>query len=109
MAGFRKQDLMGLFIDGEIARTIFLLDAGQLRNDCVHAVIQLGTVFGLTGYDQWCSCLIDQDRVHLVHDRVRQPALHTLGRQKHHVVPQIIEPEFAIRAVSDVCGIGVLL
>ncbi len=109
VAGFREQHLVRLFVDGEIARAVFLLDARQVGNDLIHAVVQFGAVFGLAGDDQRRPRLIDQDRVHLVDDRVGQATLHAFGCLEHHVVAQIIESELAIRAIGDVGSIGLLL
>ena len=46
--------------------------------------------------------LVDQNRVHLVDDRVFQRALHHLLQRGLHVVAQVVEAELVVGAVGDV-------
>ena len=57
------------------------------------------------GDDQRRPRFVNQDRVHLVHDRVVMPALHAILDLELHVVAQIVEAEFVVRAVGNVGGI----
>ena len=50
--------------------------------------------------------LVDEDRVHLVDDRVRVLALHPLLEREHHVVAQVVEAELVVGAVGDVGVVG---
>ena len=50
--------------------------------------------------------IVDEDRVDLVDDRIGEPALHPLRTLEHHVVAQIVEPEFVVGAVGNVRAIG---
>ncbi len=50
--------------------------------------------------------LVDEDRVHLVHDRVVVAALHPELGARDHVVAQVVEAELAVGAVRDVGGVG---
>ena len=56
-----------------------------------------------------CAGLVNKDGVHLINDGVVQPALHTVGYFRDHVVAQIIEAELVIRAVGNVAGVSRLL
>ena len=62
----------------------------------------IGFTGGRPGDDERSSCLIDEDRVHLIHDGVVVPALDQLVRAPRHVVAQIVEAEFVVGAVGDV-------
>jgi hypothetical protein len=67
-------------------------------------------VFGLTRDDQRRARLVDQDRVDLVDDGEAELALHPLAAGRvDHVVAQVVETEFVVRAVGDVGGVGGLL
>ena len=52
--------------------------------------------------DERRARLVDQHRVHFVHDRVDVRALDALLERHDHVVAQIVEPELVVRAVRDV-------
>ena len=58
--------------------------------------------------DEGCTRFVDEDRVHLIYDRVPVPSLYPLFQGVHHVVPEIVEPELVVGAVGDVrpvaCG-----
>ncbi len=50
--------------------------------------------------------LVDEDRVHLVDDRVGVLALDPLLQREHHVVAQVVEAELVVGAVGDVGQVG---
>jgi hypothetical protein len=75
----------------------------------VDADIELGAVFGRAGDDQRGTGLVDQHRVHLVHQGVVERTLHPLLGREGHVVAQVVEAEFVVGAVGDVAGVGVAL
>ena len=58
--------------------------------------------------DQRGTCLVDEDGVYLVHDGIVQFSLHHAFLVDAHIVPKIIEPEFVVRAVSDVRTVRLL-
>src|SRR5690606_31558475 len=59
-----------------------------------------------TRNNEWRSRLVDEHGVHLVHDSEVMPALNELIRlDDERVVPQVIEAELIVRAVSDVGSI----
>jgi hypothetical protein len=55
--------------------------------------------------DERRAGLVDEHRVHLVHDRVVEPALHAVLGPHRHVVAQVVEAELVVRAVGDVAGV----
>jgi hypothetical protein len=56
--------------------------------------------------DQRRPRLINQNRVHFVHNGVVVPALHAIFYFKLHVVAQVVEAEFVVGSVGDVGRIG---
>src|SRR5438477_4742577 len=103
---------LGLLVDDVIALAL-LLDfrqlafhdrcrALQLRNEPIDLVVELRGFFGRTRDDQRRACLVDEDRVDLVDDRVMQLALHQLLQREAHVVAQVVEAELVVGAVGDV-------
>jgi hypothetical protein len=56
-----------------VARAGLLLLLHQLRDEGVDAAVELGGILGLAGDDERGACLVDQDRVDLVDDRVVEP------------------------------------
>ena len=82
-------------------------DSGLLPHQLGHLPIELDVlVVGLVadgpGDDERRPRLVDEDRVHLVDDRVRVLALHPLLQREHHVVAEVVEAELVVRAVGDV-------
>ncbi len=68
--------------------------------------VKLGRLIGRPGNDQRRSRLIDQNRVHLIHDgKIERPLDHVL-QPVFHVVAQIIKAELVVGAVGDIRGIG---
>ena len=70
--------------------------------DAGEVVVDLRRRLGLAGDDQRCPRLVDEDRVDLVHDRVRVAALDALLERDRHVVAEVVEPELGVRPVRDV-------
>ncbi len=114
MPGFGQQDLMRLQVQRVIARHLDLalairgllahLQRQQARH-VVDLVVQIGVIFGLAGNDQRGARFIDQDRIDFIDDRKIQCPLDPVARLEHHVVAQVIEAEFIVGAVGDVCGV----
>src|SRR5438034_2407337 len=50
--------------------------------------------------DQRRSGLVDQDRVHLVHDRVVELPLDQLVEREAHIVAEVVEAELVVRPVD---------
>ena len=95
---------------GEGRRALLLVDLvvvlGQLRNERIDGVVELGAIVERAGDDQRRARLVDQDRVDLVDDRVVVAALDHRGELVLHVVAQVVEAELVVGAVGDVAGVG---
>ncbi len=79
---------------------MFLDEFAYLRPEFVEFVaIALGY---RAGNDQRGTGVVDQHRIHLVHNGVVMGSLHEVPRGMCHVVPQVVESEFVIRSVGDV-------
>ena len=96
-AGLEHADGALLLVDLVVhARFEGLGDLGELHEPAV------GLARGRTGDDQRRARLVDEDRVDLVDDRVEVTALDEVLLAPGHVVAQIVEAEFVVRAVRDV-------
>ena len=79
----------------------------QLRHLAVElAVLLVALVPHRPGDDQRRPRLVDEDRVHLVDDRVGVLPLDPLLQREHHVVAQVVEAELVVGAVGDVGLVG---
>ena len=68
--------------------------------------VQVARFLGLAADDERRARLVDEDVVHLVHDREAAFALDSLVELEDHVVAQVVEPEFVVRAIGDVRCVG---
>ena len=115
MAGFTHLDLVALLVHVKVAGHLFLaglllaLHSNQLLGQAVQFAIHLSVIVSLTGDDQGRARLVDQNRIHLVDDRVIQTTLNTLAHAVHHVVAQVVKTEFIVGAVGDIRRIRSLL
>jgi hypothetical protein len=64
------------------------------------------SALGRPADDEGRARLVDEDRVHLVHDREIVSPLDVAGQLELHVVAQVVEAELVVRAVRDVGGVG---
>ena len=87
----------------------FLVLLRELAGQPVRQVIPRVLVVRGSGDDQRRPRLVDQDRVHLVHDRELTPPLDLLLDTQLHVVTQVVEPELRGRTVDHVARVGLLL
>ena len=99
--------LARFFIHGEVTFTlegirVFFLLAQQVWNDFVDLTVHLGAVFSRAGDDKRSTRFIDQDGVHLIHQRVVQLTLDALFRAERHVVTQVVEAVFVVGTVGNV-------
>ena len=104
--GLGQQDLVVLLIDPEVARTVLRFLLGEERRHLVHPVVELGAILRLAGNDQRRARLVDQDRVNLVDNGENEAALVAVLDVHRHVVAQVVEAEFVIRAVGDIGRVG---
>ena len=77
----------------------FLLEA---RDHPVDLVVLVGGFLRRPRNDQRRARLVDEDVVHLVHDREVELSLHVFLERELHVVAQVIEAELVVRTVGDV-------
>ena len=115
---FGQEHLVGFFVHREVTglgHTLTRAGVGlpflarHQRHHFVHGDVGRRVVFGLATDDQRRAGLVDQDRVHLVHDGVVQAVLHTVLHLVHHVVTQVIEAVFVVGTVGDVRAVRGLL
>ena len=99
-AFFGQRGGLVFFIDG----VVDILN--QFRNDLVDAVVLVGGFLGRPGDNQRRAGFVDQDGVHLIDDRKVVAALDAIGQVVLHVVAEIVEAEFVVRAVGNVRAIG---
>ena len=78
----------------------------ELAHKPIRLLVQFARLLPRAADDERCACLIDQDGVHLVDDRIGELTLHHLLLIDNHIVAQIVKPEFVVRAVGDVARIG---
>jgi hypothetical protein len=104
VTGLGHQDLMTFLVDPVVAGAVFFLAALEHRRDLVHAHVEVGVVFGLSGDDQRRARFVDQDRVDFVDDREAELALHAFAGRVDHVVAQVVETELVVGAVGDVAA-----
>ena len=109
-------DRLFLFIDNVISGLFDLLShdgihlgkfaAGlaplQLSCQDIAGFIELCRLAALSGNDQRRPCLVDQNRVHLVDDRVMEPPLHQLLLVDDHIVAEIIKSQFIVGHIGDI-------
>ena len=98
VAGLGQRDDAGLLVELEIAGL-------ELGNECVDGGVELGAVVERARDDERGARLVDQDRIHLVHDGEVVAALDHLGGRVLHVVAEIVEAELVVGAVGHVAGI----
>ncbi len=111
---FGQVNLAGFLINREVAFTgkgirilFFLTD--QMRDDFVYLTVHFRAVFRRTGNDQRGTRFVDQDGVHLIHQRIVQFTLNALFRAEGHVVAQIVEAVFVVGAVGNIGSVGFTL
>ncbi len=84
-------------------------DAGprlHLGHHAVDAVVLVGGFLRGAADDEGGAGLVDEDGVHLVHDREVMPALDVAAEVELHVVAQVVEAELVVGAVGDVGPVG---
>ena len=100
-----QMHLARLLVRPVVAFAFLALLPLQARRELIDAHVQLGALLRRAGDDQRRARFVDQDRVHLVDDRVGEAALRTVGEPEREIVAQVVEAEFVVGAVGDVAGI----
>ena len=77
----------------------------EARDELGEYLIEVLRLARLSADDQWGSRLVNEDVVHLVHDREGVATLHPRLQLGDHVVAQVVEAELVIRAIGDVRGV----
>ena len=96
------QDADGLLLLVDLVVAFAILAALQTGGDLGELDVPAGALLGRAADDQRSPGLIDEDRVHLVDDRVMMAALHAFVQRPGHVVAQVVEAELVVGAVGDV-------
>src|ERR1700754_521963 len=55
-----------------------------------------------TGNDQWGTRIIDEYAIHFIHHRVVVFALYHLFRRMHHIITQVVKPEFVVGTIGNI-------
>lgn len=66
----------------------------------------LTTFLGRPRNNQRGTCFVNQDVVNFVYNRIVEWALYQLGLFDDHVVTQVVEAEFAVGAIGNICVVG---
>ncbi len=95
-AGIGQVDVPFFFINNVVH------PGSQAGDEAGKHIVYLAGFFRWTADDERSAGLINEQVIHLIHDGVVQLALHALCQVHHHIIAQIVEAEFAARAVGDV-------
>ena len=95
-----EDDGPGLLVDRVIR---FSPEPGD---DLVDPIVFVRRFLGRARDDQRGSRLVDEDAVDLVDDGIVKVPLDVILEGELHVVPQVVKPEFVVRAVDDVAVVG---
>ena len=118
MTHLGQKHLPRFLIQGEVSRRddafsrsgVLLTNlADQLGHNRIHGNVDRRVVLGLTTDDQRRSRLVNQNRIHLVHDGVIEPSLHAVLCLIDHVVPEVVKAVLVVGAVGDVTAVSRLL
>ncbi len=104
--GLGQVHLARLLVREEVALAFLGPLSREARHERVDLHVELGALLGGARDDERRARLVDQDRVHLVHDREMLAALHAVFEPRREVVAQVVEAEFVVRSVRHVAGVG---
>ena len=114
----RQRCLFALFIDDVILRNVVVVAlcvhllydlCAQATDKSVGFFIYIVRLLAHTGNDERCSCLVYENRVHLVDNGKIQLALNKPAVTYCHIVTEVVKAEFRVRSVCYVCRIRLLL
>ena len=80
----------------------------QLSGQNIADLVQLGGLAALTGDNEGCPGLVDENRIHLVDDGVIQVPQNHLFLIDGHIVAEVVKPQFIVGHIGDIAGIGLL-
>ncbi|MNB96704.1 hypothetical protein D3C75_439130 [compost metagenome] len=80
----------------------------KLFHKTVCCKVQFSRLLSLSGNDKRCTCFINKNGVHFINNTEIKRALNHLFFIKHHVVTQIIETKFVVRAIRNIAGVSIL-
>ncbi len=103
-----------LFVDHEVAGhdlrlarlRIDFFAPFQLGDDAIHLVILVGGFFAGARNNEGRPRFVDQDGIDFVDDGEVVHALHAIAQVELHVVAQVVESEFIVRAIGHIGGVG---
>src|SRR5262245_54664175 len=101
---------MRFFVDNVIACLLAfdIFTLFQVWNDRVGVLVLIGRLVRWSRDDQRRSRFIDQDRVDLVDDGEVVTTLYAGSEVEFHVVAQVVEAKFVVRAVSNIGSVSSL-
>ena len=100
MAFFRNVYLFGLFVLGEVTRTVFLFLLIEFGDQLVDLLVQISTFLGRSRDDQRRARFIDKNGVDLIDDGEIQLSLHFVLQRKSQIVTQVVEAEFVVGRIG---------
>ncbi len=102
-------DLLGAVLgqhDRPLLLVLLIILLGQLLHDRIDRDIQFRLVVGRAGDNQRRARLVDQDRIHLIDDRIVERPLDHRRAFIFHIVAQIVEAQLIVGRIGDVGTIG---
>ena len=64
------------------------------------------TLWDWSRYDQWCSRIINQDRINLIYNGIIVHTLHHVFDRMCHVITQIVKTKSIICSIGDISHVG---
>ena len=58
-----------------------------------------------TADDEWCTCIVNEDGVHLVHDGVVVTTLYEVHRAGRHIIAQVVKTKLVVGTECDIACI----
>ena len=74
----------------------------QRRHHARELLVRVRRLGAHAGNDKRRTRFVDQDGVNFVHHGKRMAALHAIFGTRHHVVTQVVETEFGVRAIRHI-------
>ena len=95
--------LIAVFFHDDIhLRQLFFGSFFQLTHQIVTRFINFRGLAAGTRYDKRRPRLVDQYRIHLIHDGIVELPLYQLFLVNHHIITEIIKSQFVIRRIGNI-------